>query len=62
MMEFGAMDGYLGSVNAREGNRFAEINANQTAGLFQTINTSPGTNMIWSVSHLARGTGLRPLR
>ena len=49
------------TYNAREGNRFAEINANQTAGLFQTINTSPGTYMIWSVSHLARGTGVETI-
>ncbi len=44
------------TYNAREGSRLAEINANQTAGLYQTINTVPGTYMIWSVSHLARGT------
>ena len=49
------------TYNAREGNRFAEINANQTAGLFQTISTTPGTYMIWSVSHLARGTGLEQI-
>ena len=40
--------------NAREGSRLAEINANQTAALFQTINTTPGTYMIWSASHLSR--------
>ena len=49
------------TYNAREGNRFAEINANQTAGLFQTISTTPGTYMIWSVSHLARGTGIEQI-
>ena len=50
------------TYNAREGNRFAEINANQTAGLFQTISTTPGTYMIWSVSHLARGTGVEEIQ
>ena len=39
---------------ARRGNRFAEINATETAAIFQTINTLPGTYMIWSVSHLSR--------
>lgn len=58
MMEIWCDGRVLSSItyNAREGNRFAEINANQTAGLFQTISTTPGTYMIWSVSHLARGT------
>jgi len=40
--------------NAREGNRFAEINANETAALYQTISTNPGGYMIWSASHLSR--------
>ncbi|MDA9360871.1 gliding motility-associated C-terminal domain-containing protein [Flavobacteriaceae bacterium] len=42
--------------NAREGNRFAEINANQTAALYQTLSTTPGGYMIWSASHLSRGS------
>lgn len=42
--------------NAREGNRFAEINANETAALYQMINTTPGGYMIWSASHLSRDT------
>ena len=42
------------TYNAREGNRFAEINANETAALYQTINTTPGRYMIWSASHLSR--------
>ena len=42
------------TYNAREGNRFAEINANETAALYQTINTTPGGYMIWSASHLSR--------
>ena len=45
-----------GTYNARAGNRFAEINANEDAALFQTINTTPGTYMIWSFSHSARTT------
>jgi gliding motility-associated-like protein len=49
------------TYNAREGSRLAEINANQTAGLYQTINTIPGTYMIWSASHLARETGLEEI-
>ncbi|MDC1439302.1 hypothetical protein N8151_02000, partial [Flavobacteriaceae bacterium] len=43
------------TYNAREGNRFAEINANETAALYQAINTIPGGYMIWSASHLSRG-------
>jgi len=59
----GFEDGMNGcNYNTREGNRFAEINANQTAGLFQTISTTPGTYMIWSVSHLARGTGVEEIQ
>ena len=42
------------TYNAREGDRFAEINANQTAALYQTINTIPGGYIIWSASHHAR--------
>ncbi len=42
------------TYNAREGSRLAEINATETAALFQTINTLPGTYMIWSASHLSR--------
>ena len=42
--------------NAREGNRIAEINATLTAALYQTISTTPGGYMIWSASHLSRGT------
>ena len=63
MMEIWCDGRILSSItyNAREGNRFAEINANQTAGLFQTISTTPGTYMIWSVSHLARDTGVEEI-
>ena len=42
------------TYNAREGDRFAEINANQTAALYQAINTIPGGYMIWSASHHAQ--------
>ena len=64
MMEIWCDGRVLSSItyNAREGNRFAEINANQTAGLFQTISTTPGTYMIWSVSHFARGTGVEEIQ
>ena len=44
------------TYNAREGSRLAEVNANETAALFQTISTNPGTYMIWSASHLSRDT------
>ena len=44
------------TYNAREGSRLAEINATETAALFQTINTTPGTYMIWSASHLSRAS------
>ena len=46
-------DGFLGNP-AREGSKFAEINANQIAALYQTIQTNPGGYMIWSVSHRGR--------
>ena len=46
-------NGFLGNP-AREGGKFAEINANQPAALYQTIQTNPGGYMIWSVSHRAR--------
>ena len=64
MMEIWCDGRVLSSItyNARDGNRFAEINANQTAGLFQTISTTPGTYMIWSVSHFARGTGVEEIQ
>ncbi len=44
------------TYNAREGNRLAEINANETSALYQTINTTPETYLIWSASHHARNT------
>ena len=62
MMEIWCDGRVLSSItyNAREGNRFAEINANETAGLFQTISTTPGTHDM-SVSHLARNTGVEEI-
>ena len=63
LMEIWCDGRVLGGItyDAREGTRFAEINANETAGLFQTIATDPGTYMIWSASHLARGNGLEQI-
>ena len=49
------------TYNAREGARFAQVNANQTASIYQTVATTPGTFMVWSVSHLARGTGIESI-
>ena len=39
---------FWGSLTMHEKEPICRNNANQTAGLFQTINTSPGTYMIWS--------------
>ena len=46
-------DGFHG-VPAYEGNQFAEINANKIAGLYQDINTTPDTNISWSIVHRGR--------
>ena len=53
-------DGMLGNP-AREGSKFAEINANQIAALYQTIQTNPGGYMIWSVSHRGRASNFETI-
>ena len=45
------------TYNAKEGNRFAQVNANQTAGIYQEFETNPGDVLTWSFSHMARGAG-----
>ena len=41
-------------IKAHNGKQFAEINANQSAALYQDIATSPGTAMRWSFAHRGR--------
>ncbi|MBX3010736.1 MAG: CIA30 family protein [Caldilineaceae bacterium] len=41
-------------VPAYRGVQFAEINANQTASLYQDITTTPGSTMHWSFAHRGR--------
>ena len=38
----------------REGNQFAELNANEESSLYQTVVTSPGKMYRWSLSHRGR--------
>jgi hypothetical protein len=42
------------NVQAYSGNQFAEINANQSAALYQDIATVPGSTMRWSFAHRGR--------
>lgn len=41
-------------VSAYKGQQFAEINANQSATLYQDITTTPGRTMRWSFAHRGR--------
>lgn len=41
-------------VSSAEGDQFAELNANQFAGLYQDISTLPGTVIRWSLQHRGR--------
>ena len=41
-------------VPAYKGQQFAEINANQSAALYQDITTKPGSIMYWSFAHRGR--------
>lgn len=41
-------------VPAHRGVQFAEINANQSAALYQDITTTPGSKMRWSFAHRGR--------
>ena len=47
--------GFNGVV-AEEGNQFAEINATQAAELYQSVETTPGETLTWSLLHRARGS------
>ncbi|MEN8786512.1 MAG: lectin-like protein, partial [Flavobacteriales bacterium] len=44
------------SVPSVEGPGQAELNANVSGALYQTVSTTPGQNIIWSVYHRKRGT------
>ena len=46
-----------GTFSAFSGGQFAETNATMQGGLYQTINTTPGTYMIWSAYHMGRRPG-----
>ena len=48
--------GYNG-VNAPDGNQFAELNATQDSELYQTVDTVPGQELVWTLYHRARGAG-----
>ncbi|MEQ8473153.1 MAG: hypothetical protein RIC35_18300, partial [Marinoscillum sp.] len=41
-------------LDAYEGEQWAEINANQDAGLYFDLNTQPGVEMIWRFAHSGR--------
>jgi hypothetical protein len=46
-------NGFSG-VHAHRGQQFAEINANQTAALYQDLTTTPSSTMFWSFAHRGR--------
>ena len=56
-IEIWCTNGPGGSNTAQDGVKLAEINYNEKAPLYQTIQTKPGTYMVWSVYHRARGGG-----
>jgi hypothetical protein len=47
----------FGGVVAPEGSQFAELNATEASELFQTVETTPGQTLTWSLMHRARGSG-----
>lgn len=49
----GIADSY-GTFYPYSGNQFAEINANESASLYQDLVTSPCTELTWSVAHQGR--------
>lgn len=44
-------------VTAPVGDQFAELNATQPSELFQTVETTPGQTLTWSLLHRARAAG-----
>lgn len=44
----------LNAPSIREGNQFAELNANQESSLYQIVSTEPGKMYRWSLSHRGR--------
>lgn len=46
-----------GVGTAREGEQFAELNAENTGALYQDILTTPGSSLVWSASHAGRSGG-----
>ncbi len=47
----------FGGVDAPTADQFAELNATQPSELFQTIDTTPGEILTWSLLHRARAAG-----
>ena len=47
----------FGGVDAPVGDQFAELNATQPSELFQTVETTPGQKLTWSLLHRARAAG-----
>jgi hypothetical protein len=43
-----------GLADAYEGTQFIELNANEVASLYQDINTTPDSNISWSIAHRGR--------
>ena len=46
-------DGFLG-VSAADGDYFVELNGTQASSIYQEIETTPGTTLTWSISHMGR--------
>ena len=46
-------DGFRG-VSAADGDYFVELNGTQSASIYQEIETTPGTTLTWSISHMGR--------
>ena len=46
-------DGFRG-VSAADGDYFVELNGTQSASIYQEIETTPGTTLTWTISHMGR--------
>ena len=46
-------DGFNG-VSAADGSYFVELNGTQSASIYQEIETTPGTTLTWTISHMGR--------
>ncbi|MFD0686391.1 DUF11 domain-containing protein [Actinomadura fibrosa] len=47
-------DAQYGAVPAKDGKRFAELNANYRSTLYQDVSTRPGTTLYWRLWHRGR--------